>query len=67
MPLFDYKCRSCGKVDEMLVPTSEKKTNICTDCGGISDQQVPATNFTLKGDGWPGKGSWAKQAGAADD
>lgn len=34
MPLFEYKCRSCGAVAEQLVRSASDKPGPCPECGG---------------------------------
>lgn len=33
MPLFDYQCEACGKIEEVLVKASEPGPELCA-CGG---------------------------------
>ena len=47
MPLFDFRCRSCGKVFERLVRTGD--TPVCPDCGAVDlEKQLPT--FALSTD-----------------
>ena len=39
MPLFDYRCESCGEVRELLVRSAEADPGRCA-CGGALAQQV---------------------------
>lgn len=34
MPLFEYRCESCGTVFETLVRTAAEKPEKCPKCGG---------------------------------
>ncbi|OHB52851.1 MAG: hypothetical protein A2Y07_04430 [Planctomycetes bacterium GWF2_50_10] len=33
MPIFEYKCKECGKVSEFLVNGSSSEKNKCGHCG----------------------------------
>lgn len=51
MPIFDYKCKKCGKESEELVRTHADI--IVCECGYVMKKQLPDTfNFKLKGPGW---------------
>jgi putative FmdB family regulatory protein len=34
MPIFDFRCKNCGKVVEELILNGEKIPDRCSDCGG---------------------------------
>lgn len=41
MPIFDYRCRSCGQTSELLVRSSSPP--VCPQCGSAElDKQVAA-------------------------
>ena len=47
MPLFDFRCRTCGKTSEILVRTGDSPA--CPHCGGADlDKQLPT--FALSTD-----------------
>ena len=33
MPIYEYKCRSCGQVSEVLVHGSDAGNSVCPGCG----------------------------------
>jgi putative FmdB family regulatory protein len=41
MPLFDFRCRSCGQVFEALVRAGSTPT--CPDCQGVDLERLLAT------------------------
>lgn len=47
MPLYDFRCRSCGKLFETLVRTGDSPT--CPACGGADLEKQLAT-FALSTD-----------------
>ncbi|MDO8301630.1 MAG: zinc ribbon domain-containing protein [Sedimentisphaerales bacterium] len=34
MPIFEYKCRDCGKISEFLESSSSTAKRACEHCGG---------------------------------
>jgi putative FmdB family regulatory protein len=43
MPLFDFRCRSCGHQFEALVRPSDTSPVRCTECGGEQLERLLAT------------------------
>ena len=33
MPLFNFKCKNCGHIEEFLVPPNQKLNEKCVECG----------------------------------
>jgi len=53
MPIYAYKCGSCGHAKDVLQKLSDAPLAICPACGAASfDKQVTAAGFQLKGSGW---------------
>lgn len=52
MPLYEYKCRSCGKTFEVIQRFSDEPLKTHPECGGIVDKLLSAPAFHLKGTGW---------------
>jgi len=57
MPTYEYKCKECGNVQEIMhsiTATLEVSCNICkSSCQRIFSMN---TNFVLKGGDWPSQG-----------
>lgn len=72
MPIYAYKCGSCGHAKDVLQKLSDSPLTQCPACGAPAfSKQVTAAGFQLKGSGWyatdfRGSGS-APAAAAADD
>ena len=69
MPIYAYKCGSCGHAKDMLQKLSDAPLTVCPSCGAASfGKQVTAAGFQLKGSGWYAtdfkNGSKALPAGA---
>ncbi|HUU63567.1 MAG TPA: zinc ribbon domain-containing protein [Dehalococcoidia bacterium] len=47
MPIYDYSCRECGRVSEMLVRTSEGEVR-CPHCGGADMEQLVSASYRIK-------------------
>lgn len=75
MPIYSYKCESCGFSKDVLQKISDEPLTVCPSCGAASfAKQVTAAGFRLKGTGWyvtdfrnEGSGASAKEPSAASD
>lgn len=53
MPIYEYRCASCGHQQEFLQKVSDAPLTVCTQCGKPSfAKMVTAAGFQLKGSGW---------------
>jgi putative FmdB family regulatory protein len=53
MPIYAYKCESCGHGQDVLQKISDPVLTRCPQCGAESfRKQVTAAGFQLKGSGW---------------
>lgn len=53
MPIYAYKCSSCGHTADVLQKMSADPLTECPACGKSSySKQVTAPSFQLKGSGW---------------
>ena len=53
MPIYAYKCESCGHAKDVLQKISDEPLSVCPACGESSfRKQVTAAGFQLKGSGW---------------
>jgi putative FmdB family regulatory protein len=53
MPIYAYKCTSCGHAKDVLQKMSDALLTVCPACGQASLQkQLTAAGFQLKGSGW---------------
>ena len=53
MPIYAYKCGSCGYAKDVLQKLSDAPLTVCTECGAHAfSKQVTAAGFQLKGSGW---------------
>ena len=53
MPIYAYKCASCGHAKDVLQKMSEAPLQRCPACGEPAFlKQVTAAGFQLKGSGW---------------
>ena len=72
MPIYAYKCESCGHAKDFLQKMSDPPLTDCPACGKSAlVKQVTAAGFQLKGSGWyvtdfrGGDNSASKAAGEA--
>lgn len=53
MPIYAYRCGSCGFEKDVLQKLSDAPLNQCPECGRETfRKQVTAAGFQLKGSGW---------------
>ncbi len=52
MPLYEYKCKKCGRVFEVLQKLSDPTLSIHKNCGGELERLVSPAAFQFKGSGW---------------
>jgi len=69
MPIYEYKCRKCGKQFEAFQGITDPELTSCKFCKGKVNKLVSMSSFALKGGGWyatdyGGKKAPAKAAGS---
>jgi putative FmdB family regulatory protein len=53
MPIYAYKCDSCGHAKDVLQKMSDDPLTQCPSCGAPTfNKQLTAAGFQLKGSGW---------------
>jgi len=53
MPIYAYKCASCGHAKDVLQKISDALLTECPACGAQAfGKQLTAAGFQLKGSGW---------------
>jgi putative FmdB family regulatory protein len=53
MPIYAYRCASCGHAQDVLQKMSDPLLSVCPACGAATyEKQVTAAGFQLKGSGW---------------
>lgn len=65
MPMYEYKCQSCGLVFEARQKFSDAPLTECRECGGVVEKMISQTGFALKGGGWYDQGYSDKQPSCA--
>jgi len=70
MPIYEYRCGSCGHQQEFLQKLGDAPHTVCTQCGKPTfSKMLSAAGFQLKGSGWYAtdfKNSGAKATAKAD-
>ncbi len=68
MPIYAYKCESCGHSKDVLQKISDAPLTQCPVCGKDTfAKQVTAAGFQLKGSGWYVTDFRGGSSGAAAD
>jgi len=53
MPIYAYRCSSCGHAKDVLQKMSDAPLTDCPACGAATfSKQLTAPGFQLKGSGW---------------
>lgn len=53
MPIYEYRCKDCGKVSEFQMKMSDPNPEICPTCGRPALHKIMSLpSFQLKGGGW---------------
>jgi len=52
MPIYEYECTTCGKIEEAFQKFSDKPLTKCRHCAGKMHKLVSQSSFHLKGTGW---------------
>ncbi|HUH65782.1 MAG TPA: zinc ribbon domain-containing protein [Syntrophales bacterium] len=52
MPIYEYKCKKCGRQYELFQHINDPVTKTCKFCKGSVTKLMSATSFHLKGSGW---------------
>lgn len=53
MPIYAYKCQSCGFAKDVLQKISDAPLSSCPSCSAPTfTKQLTAAGFQLKGSGW---------------
>jgi len=52
MPIYEYRCRKCGKTIEIVQKFSDEPLTRCPSCSGKVSKIISNCSFHLKGSGW---------------
>ena len=53
MPIYAYRCSTCGHAQDVLQKMSDPLLTVCPACGAAAfEKQLTAAGFQLKGSGW---------------
>ncbi|HET6380484.1 MAG TPA: FmdB family zinc ribbon protein [candidate division Zixibacteria bacterium] len=64
MPTYDYECRSCGRITEVIHSMLEDGPTTCEHCGGQLRRVLYPTGIIFKGSGFYKTDSRAGNAGS---
>ena len=52
MPLYEYRCKQCDRVFEVMQKFSEEPLTVHEGCGGAVERLLSAPALQFKGSGW---------------
>ena len=64
MPTYDYRCRSCGNVTEVIHSMLEDGPTVCERCGGVLRRVLFPSGIIFKGSGFYRNDSRAASQGS---
>lgn len=56
MPIYEYRCASCGHTLEVIQKLNDAPLTTCTKCSGALEKLISRSAFQLKGGGWYSEG-----------
>ena len=66
MPIYEYKCKKCGKEFEMFQGVADPVAKSCKFCRGPVHKMMSLSSFHLKGSGWYATDYGGKKAPAGE-
>lgn len=52
MPIYEYECSQCGRIEEVIQKFSDRPLTKCGHCSGKLHKLISQSAFHLKGTGW---------------
>jgi putative FmdB family regulatory protein len=52
MPLYEYKCQTCGDLIEVRQKFSDQPLSVHENCGGALERLISTSALQFKGSGW---------------
>lgn len=52
MPIYEYKCKKCGKEYELFQKITDPAAKTCKFCNGPAYKLISLSSFHLRGSGW---------------
>ena len=52
MPIYEFRCKKCGKQIEVIQKFADKKPTRCKECGGRLEKLISSPAIQFKGEGW---------------
>ncbi|OGW60797.1 MAG: hypothetical protein A2Y48_07320 [Nitrospirae bacterium RIFCSPLOW2_12_42_9] len=52
MPIYEYRCESCGHTFEVIQKVNDPPIKSCTKCSGPTNKVISAAGLMFKGSGW---------------
>ena len=52
MPVYEYECSKCGRLEEIFQKITDSPISKCNHCNGKMRKLISQSSFHLKGSGW---------------
>jgi putative FmdB family regulatory protein len=66
MPIYEYRCKKCGKEFELFQGIADPAAKCCRFCKGPVQKLMSLSSFQLKGSGWYATDYGGKKAPVAE-
>jgi len=67
VPTYDYQCRSCGSMTEVIHSMLEDGPSVCERCGGVLRRVIYPSGIIFKGSGFYRNDSRASSPSSTDN
>lgn len=57
MPIYEFKCKECGKVSEVLFRSWEGASGICPQCGSSDTERLLSGGYSIRTESDPAPGA----------
>ena len=66
MPIYDYKCKKCGTVSEVLVRSNDGQTVKCSSCGSTNVDKLLSSSYMIKMGGMKSDAAYCEKSAHCD-
>jgi putative FmdB family regulatory protein len=51
MPIYDFRCRECGKLSEVFIRGEDSRAGTCPECGSDNMERLLSASYLIRMDG----------------
>jgi putative FmdB family regulatory protein len=53
VPIYEFRCQSCGERVELLVRSGKEDPAVCPSCGGVTLERLFSAPYVMRGERRP--------------